>query len=371
MKRAGNLFPKLISDSNIRTAIETVCRTHRWHHYPDKPNRTVLWILSTMDDRVREMRTMILEGFEPSPVRKKKRYDHSAGKWREIAEPMIWPDQCVHHALIQVLEPMMMRGMDHWCCGSIQGRGTHYGIKAMKKWMKRGKGTKYCVELDIRHFYDSLRPEIVLARFRKLIKDRRVLDLVWSVIKDGIQIGAYCSQWFANTVLQPLDQLIRKSGASHYIRYMDNFTILTKLKRDAHKLVIIVGEWLRGQDLRLKDNWQVFRTSGRLPDAMGYRFGSGYTLIRKKNLIRLKHQLSRYGRLYECGKHVTAKFAQGLLSRLGMLRHCNSTALYEKIYKRKTQKRLKDVVRDYYRRETDKWNTYLEQCAATAGWLRT
>ena len=39
----------------------------------------------------------------------------------------------------------------------------------------------------------------------------------------------------------------------------------------------------------------------------------------------------------------------------------------EKIYKRKTQKRLKDVVRNYYRRETEKWNTYLAQSAATAG----
>ena len=38
-------------------------------------------------------------------------------------------------------------------------------------------------------------------------------------MKHGILIGAYFSQWFANTVLQPLDRLIRESGlCDHYLR---------------------------------------------------------------------------------------------------------------------------------------------------------
>lgn len=49
---------------------------------------------------------------------------------------------------------------------------------------------------------------------RCLIKDRRVLDLIWRIVKDGVRIGSYTSQWFANTVLQPLDQMIRDSGCA-------------------------------------------------------------------------------------------------------------------------------------------------------------
>lgn len=126
MKRARDLFQKIISDSNLETAIKTVCNSHRWIHYPSKPNKKVLWLESDMKSHVKELREIIERGFEPSEVTKKRRYDRNAGKWRDIAEPKLWPDQCVHHALIQVLESIMMRGMDKWCCGSIKKRGAHY-----------------------------------------------------------------------------------------------------------------------------------------------------------------------------------------------------------------------------------------------------
>ena len=114
MKRV-RVYKQLISDENLRTAIKDVCKSHRWIHYPDKQNQTVLWLEETIEERVKELRDMIENGFEPSPVIKKTRYDVNAGKWRDICEPRLYPDQCVHHALIQVLEPVMMRGMVHWC----------------------------------------------------------------------------------------------------------------------------------------------------------------------------------------------------------------------------------------------------------------
>lgn len=350
MKRKGHLFPKLISNDNLARAITEACKSHRWVRYPDKPNKAVEWLESDLDQRVKELRKIIENGFEPSPVIKKQRYDQNAGKWRDIAEPRIWPDQCIHHALIQILEPIMMRGMDHWCCGSIKGRGAHYGIRRMKRWMKNGKGVKYCVEMDIRHFYDSLKPELVLDRMKRLIKDRLMLDLIWRVIRGGIQIGSYCSQWFANTFLQPLDQIIRESGIRKYIRYMDNFTILTGRKRTGRKIIEITKNWLKDHGLSLKGNWQIFPTRARLPNALGYRFGAGYTMLRKKNLLRLKRRVRWFCKMRERGKFITAKFAQGLLSRLGMLRHCNSVNLYRRFIPRKIQRKAKDIVREYIKK---------------------
>lgn len=242
-----------------------------------------------------------------------------------------------------------------------------------------GKKTRWCVECDIRHFYDSLKPQQVMNRMKRLIKDHRTLDLIYRIIRDGILIGAYCSQWFANTLLQPLDQLIRESGASHYIRYMDNFTIFTTTKRTADKIIFVISKWLEEHELRLKGNWQKFkirkhmpkestreqRMKRRLPNALGYRFGRGFVLIRKKNLLRLRQCLERFYSMRERGKFIPVKFAQGLLSRLGMLRHCNSKQLYKRFVKKHTQRHLKDVVREYYRKECERWNLFLEkQCAA-------
>lgn len=362
MKRVGQLFPKLISDENLNNAIDEVNKSHRWHHYPDKPNELTLWVELTRNERVQELREIIENGFVPSPVTEKRRYDHNAKKWRNINEPRLYPDQYVHHALIQVLEPVMMRGMDFYCCGSIRNRGAHYGIRAIKKWMKSDiSGTRWCIELDIRHFYDSLQPKEVVKRMRNLIKDNRVLDLIERVTACGVMIGFYTSQWFANTFLQPLDHLIRKAGADHYIRYLDNFTIFTRRKKTADRIINLVDRWLSGHGLQLKHNWQKYRTRYRYPNALGYRFGRGYTLLRKHSLMRLKRQIKLFYRKRERGQYVALKFAQGLLSRLGMLRHCNSQKIYENFVPQKTQRKLKDIVRAHQKEASVTWSMFLEQ----------
>jgi len=369
VKRVNHLYDKLISDENLRLALLTVNKTHRWHPH-HRPNKTVRRVEADIDGYVAALRQIIEDGFTPHAPNIKRRWDKSAGKWRDISEPRLWPDQYIHHALIQVLEPVMMRGMDNWCCGSIKGRGIHYGMSGIKRWMKEDKkGTKYCLELDIHHFYDSLRPSVVLDRLRELVKDHRVLDLVERVTKDGILIGAYCSQWFANTTLQPLDQLIRQHDCvKHYIRYMDNFTIFSSNKRKLHRLKRDIEAWLHSRHLSVKANWQVFPTSARLPTALGYRYGHGYTMLRKRNALRLKRQLSkcRYKRRHH--KRIPPRFAAGLLSRLGQLRHCNSTMFYRYYVPARTQKILKQVVRENARKEQTKWsmNTSLEQASATA-----
>lgn len=368
MKRVNHLFEKIIDDKNLKRAIKEVCKTHRWVHYPTKPNKTVIWIENNLDARVKELKEIISNGFDQHEPNHKVRYDVNAGKQRDIYEPLIWPDQCVHHALIQVLEPVMMRGMDHWCCGSIKGRGAHYGIKQLKKWMKENKDIAWGVEMDIYHFYNSLKPEVVMDRMKHLIKDYRTLDLIWRIIKDGIYIGFYTSQWFANTLLQPLDQAIRtiKIGGKHkgyikvkYIRYMDNFTILVSRDRHADKVIKLVSKWLKKHDLQLKGNYQKYPTDKRIPNALGYRFGKGYTLLRKKNLLRLKRELAKFYKKRAKRQFISVKSAQGLLSRLGQLRHCNSVHIYATYVKPKTQKYLKNIVRQWQREAQAKWNMYL------------
>ena len=368
MKRANNLYPTLISDENLLRAIQEVNSTHRWHPH-HRPNKIVAWVEADIPQRILDLRNIITQGFTPSPPTMKHRWDKSAGKWRDICEPRLWPDQYVHHALIQTLQPVMMRGMDHWCCGSIRGRGIHYGQAAIKEWMAHDpKGTKYCAELDIHHFYESLRPKLVFRRLQQLVKDNRVLSVVWRVIKDGILIGAFFSQWFANTFLQPLDHLIRQGGfrVSHYLRYMDNFTIFSPNKRQLRKLIEAISNWLNTFGLRLKDNWQLFNTSDRLPTALGYRYGRGYTLPRKRNLFRLKRQLAEYYKKVRQHRKIPITMAQGLLSRLGQMKHCNNRHFFARYVKPKTQRDLKAIVRAYARKERAKWTTSSAQLPATA-----
>jgi len=225
------------------------------------------------------------------------------------------------------------------------------------------KGTKYELTGDVYHFYDSLQPEVVMERMRQLIKDSRVLDLIWRIVKDGIMIGAYTSQWFANTVLQPLDQMIRQSGyARHYIRYMDNLTIFGPNKRKLQKLRELVEKWLTAHSLRLKGDWQIFPTKSRMPDAVGYRYGRGYTIPRKHNLLRLKRAIARYRKRRNTRKRIFPGVASSIISRLGQLKHCNNVNLYQMIFKgERLVRELKNIIREKKRKETLTWSTYLAQ----------
>lgn len=376
MQRATNVYSMMVSDKNIELAIINVNSTHRW--LPGhKPNPTVQWVEENIPARVKELREIINNGFVPHPMKKKRRWDKSAGKWRDVCEPRLWPDQYVHHILIQVLEPVFMRGMDKWCCGSIKKRGIHYGMKAMKRWMKKpSKDIRYCLECDIHHFYDSIKPEVVMQRLRQLVSDNRVLDLCERILANGVAIGVYCSQWFANVILQPLDHAIREMGfgIKRFLRYMDNFTLYASSKRKLKKVFKFICEWLGDHQLKIKDNWQIFPTKPstkaianahkrgkrpkvRMPTALGYKYGPGFTLLRKRNLHRLSQQLNRYNYRKRHGRPISVRLAAGLMSRFGQLKHCNHNVIYSDVlqYEPRTQHDLKKIVRINQRKEMAKW----------------
>ena len=221
-----------------------------------------------------------------------------------------------------------------------------------------------------------------MARMRQRIKDRLVLDLIWRIVKDGVMIGAYTSQWFANVVLQPLDHLIRQSGfAKYYVRYMDNLTVFGPNKRKLKKLRYLVEEWLNAHQLQLKGDWQIFPTAkkvariplkeprrgyarpkARMPDAVGYRYGRGYTLPRKHNLLRLKRVIARYRKRRDSGKKIFAGMAASILSRCGQLKHCNNRNLYRIIFRgERLMRELKRIIREKHRKETLTWSMFLAQ----------
>ena len=367
LKRKGHLFEQIVSEKNLSKAIDEVNRSHRWKA-GHKPNRTTAWVERTKGDRIKALRRIITNGYTQQKPHIVKRYDVSAKKWRVISEPILWPDQYVHHALIQVIQPVLMRGMDMYCCGSIKGRGTHYAKGAIEGWMRKDpKGTRHCLCCDIYHFYESLAPDVVMDRMRSLIKDRQVLGLIERIVEKGILIGAYPSQWFANTTLQPLDTLIRQSGlCSHYVRYMDNITVFGSNKRHLRKLKRMIEKWLGAHKLRLKGDWQIYPTISerhpeyRLPDAVGYRYGRGYTLIRKNNLLRTKRIFRKYRKMKKQGRRIPPQMAESMLSRLGQLKHCNNVHIYKMLFKgERVARELKRIERSH-RKELITWSMFLE-----------
>lgn len=367
MKRVGNLFEKLISDENLYRAIHEVNKSH---HYIGKEslrrvNKVTLWVESTKDERVKELRSILQNGFVQKPMRRFKLYDVSAQKWRKICEPVQYPDQYIQHAVQQCLEPIMMRGMDYYCCGSIKGRGANRGVHYLKKWMHSDRaGTKYALECDIRHYYDNIDPKVAFRWFKKKIKDKRVLDTVWSIICNGITIGGMFSQWVANCVLQDIDQKIRQSGlCSHSIRYIDNFTILGSNKRKLKKLLKLLEGWLSELGLKLKRNKQIFRVDTRMVAALGFRFDHEKTYMRKRNLLSLRRKINSIMRKLRNNKRVCFFEAASVISKIGQLCHCDSYHLRRKLYTKGFITTMKNIIRLHTKRKENKrsWSFMLSR----------
>lgn len=267
-----------------------------------------------------------------------------------------------------------IRVLHKYCIASVPGRGNSYGVKALKKWMKNDPmGTQYCVECDIYHCFVEVNPLRVIEALKRLFKDRETLWICDAMMEYGVLIGAFFSSWFLHLLLQPLDLMIHQGqyGVSHYLRQMDNFTIFGSNKRKLKRLLDDIKRWLAEVGLKLKENWQVFRVGftpnvakarislsdkkrrhrqPRLPSALGYRFGHGYTILRKHNLFRLKQALHIYYHRRDRNRVISFKRASGLISRLGQLRKCNSQRILERYYQPKTMFDLKKVVRKECRR---------------------
>lgn len=234
-------------------------------------------------------------------------------------------------------------------------------------------GTKYCCECDIYHCFEELDPPYVIEALKRVFKDTETLWLCDAIMEYGVLIGAFFSAWFLHLTLQPLDLMIHQKqyGVSHYVRQMDNFTIFGSNKRKLRKLLEDIKKWLAEIGMKIKGNWQIFRVGftpkverahqalpkkkqrhrrPRLPSALGYRFGHGYTILRKHNLFRLKQSLHLYYYRRDRNRVISFKRASGLISRLGQLRKCNHQQVLDRHYQPKTMFALKKIVRKECRR---------------------
>nr|DAQ62375.1 MAG TPA: hypothetical protein [Caudoviricetes sp.] len=319
MKRKGNIYKSIVEKENIKFAILNAARRKMKRNNVQK-------VMNNIDKYVDNIQNMLInKSYTPSPYQEVKIQDGVRKKERIIFKPCFYPDQIVHWSLMLQIEEILKKGLYDYCCASIRGRGLLYGVKYIRKIIVRDrKNTKYCLKLDIKKFYPSINKEILKKKFRKVIKCGDTLDLIDLIIdssKSGVPIGNYTSQWFANFYLQDLDHYIKeKLKVPYYIRYMDDMVLFHRNKKELHKIRIAIQDFLNKEDLKLKENWQLFKLDSRPLDFLGYRFYRGYTTLRRANFLRIKRRVKRVFKKQK----INYEDASAIISYCGWLKHCNS-----------------------------------------------
>lgn len=369
------MYDKMLNKDLIRFVIlESARHKHRRHE--------VRKVLTHLEKYVEQTYKILSEGsYVPTRPKLKTIYDDSSQKQRELKIVPFWPDGIVHRLIVEVMKPVLMRGMHPYSCASIPGRGGARIRKYLAHAMSCDpKGTRYACEMDIRHFYPSVPIRRLIRTIGRKIKDKRFLRLIWAILKScgqGLAIGYYICQWLANFYLEKLDwMLARMPGVKYYTRYMDNITMLGPNKRMLHRARVAAEKFLRDElGLAVKENWQVYRTAvarkakgrPRAVSAVGFRFWHGFTTLRRRNFLRMLRQARRIQKKQKMGIPVSVQQAAGFLSRAGQLNHCNSFQVKEKYIRSIKIKRLKEVIRNESKRQCKAgWALYGRTPPATA-----
>lgn len=268
------------------------------------------------------------ESFIPSPYKEKVIND---GKERHLKIAPLIPDRIVHHCLVDVLEEYLQRLFIANTYACVRGRGIHKCLQDLNRALQRDKrGTRYCLKIDIRHYYDNIDHEVLKRIIAKSVGDKRLLRLIYLIIDStegkGIPIGFLTSQHFANWYLTPFDHWIKEvMRVSYYYRYMDDIVVLGRTKTELHELLEAMRRYL-GEELLLeiKPNWQIFPVDARSIDFVGYKSNHYNVLVRAsilKRYWRKLHKLQRNSK--QCGSITFEQAVHELASHYGWLQHCD------------------------------------------------
>ncbi len=318
MKRLNHLYQKVYNVENLQLA-DAIARKGKSEQYGVQIHD------KSKEENIASLHAMLRDKtYTTSPYTTFTIYEP---KEREIFRLPYFPDRIVHHAVMIIMEPIFVSSFTSDTYSCIKGRGIHAAANAVKEALKDVAGTQYCLKLDIRKFYPSVDHDILKQLLRRKIKDRDLLWLLDNIIDsaEGLPIGNYLSQYFANFYLSYFDHWIKQEkNVKYYFRYADDLVILSDNKPYLHQLLHDIRKYLqRHLKLTLKGNYKVFPVASHGIDFVGYVFRHTHILLRKSIKQNFARMIAR------------RKNRASIASYYGWAKHCNSVHLLKKLLNEK------------------------------------
>lgn len=348
MKRYGNLYEQICSMDNLQKAHQNARKGKGWYEEVKAVDADTEGYLK----RLQEM--LVNHTYKTSAYEKFIKRENN--KEREIFKLPYFPDRICQWAILQVIEPYLLRHFIKNTYSAIPNRGIHAALHDVKEAMQKDvPNCQYCLKLDVRKYYPSINHDILKAKFRRMFKDAELLWLldeiidsictakiedmrdIWLLDEDidsetGIPIGNYLSQYCGNFYLSSFDHWLKEVKRVKYeFRYMDDIVIFGSSKEELHTLRKEIAEYFRSElKLTMKGNWQVFPSYVRGVDFVGYRMFLNYTLLRKSSCIKFKRKMVQIRKKTESGQLMNYSEWCSVNSYKGWLKHCDSYRLQQK-----------------------------------------
>ena len=261
-------------------------------------------------------------------------------KPREICAPC-FRDRVLHHALMIHAGPVLERGaiFDSYACR--KGKGTLRAVLRAQKHLRR---YSWYVQIDIRHFFDSINHRILKKLLRRRFKNKRLLVLCDKIIDSysckpecGLPIGALTSQYFANAYLDGLDRfLLENCGVAGMVRYMDDVVWWGRDKVSARRHLSSVCDYLdRQRALQVKESKHLQRSRCGLR-LCGFRILPQQLRLTLRRKRRYKKAWQGWERGYQLGLINEMQLQRCYDTARSVIAHANTNAWQRKLHNKMT-----------------------------------
>ncbi len=269
-------------------------------------------------------------------------------------------DRVVHHWLVDKLEKIINPKFIYYSYANQVGKGTHFGVNALQKMLRKVNTDNYYLQLDIHNFFYSIDKKILLSLLAKYLKNaikkhsihpeqakdyyqlcakilkrpqakNQLSDAQLSTIPPhkqlrniiagkGLPIRNITSQCFGNVYLNELDQFIKHElNVKYFVRFVDDFVLLGKQSELQHWQQAIELFLQQKLCLRLKPGTLLKPINSGI-DFLGYIIYLHYQLTRKSVIHNFYQKLKKWHQ----DNHIKTK--NGVLFQLTIdkITHINS-----------------------------------------------
>jgi len=259
-------------------------------------------------------------------------------------------DRIVHHLLYNQIAERFRRRFIADSCACIPGRGTLYaaqrlGAKVRSQTQNWSRGA-YHLKADFSNFFVSIDKRIVWPLLEKHIPDSWWRDLAHLILLHdprnnfeyhgdpallervaphkrllnapayhGLPIGNLSSQFFANVLLNELDQYVKHViRARHYVRYVDDFVILHESAQWLNAALAQIEAFTPALRLKLNPSKTIIQPVDRGVDFSGYVIKPWRMQARRRTV---------HAALSAIETRPNGETLETINSYLGLLRHCS------------------------------------------------
>lgn len=344
MKTAKNLFPGITSFENLVLAARKAAVGKRSRPNVQEFLMQLEYELCRIQDNLKN-KTYVPGAYREFLIFDPKKRMISAAPFR---------DRVVHHALCNIIAPLVEGKMIYDSYANRKGKGVHRAVTRYQTYCRK---YEYVLKCDIKKYFPSIDHAILKQQLRRIIACPETLWLIDTIIdgsnpqvesleyfpgddlltplsrQRGLPIGNLTSQFFANIYLNRFDHFVKETlRCKAYIRYVDDFvvfsnnkSILWEIKREIESALVL---------LRLKlhpDKGHIHCTKKGLT-FLGYRIFPAYKRIKRENIVKTRRRLRKLQQQYRTRQIDLESVERSLRGWLGHAMFANTWNLRRQLF---------------------------------------